>query len=84
MYSFYIDVYRKPMVYTVLWDGLWSKLWDMAVKGKMWHVIKSMYEASRSAVLLDGEKSSVFSVKQGVVERSRKGWNIVCRRFCRG
>ena len=26
----------------------------------MWHVVKGMYEASKSAVLLDGEKSNMF------------------------
>ena len=31
----------------------------MGVKGKMWRVIKKMYEASRSAVFLEGEKSAV-------------------------
>ena len=36
------------------------------VRGRMWRVIKRMYEASRSAVLLDGEKSASFSVEQGV------------------
>ena len=46
-------------------DGLWLKLWDMRVKGKMWRVIK-MYEASRSAVFLEGEKSAVFRLEQGV------------------
>ena len=35
-------------------DGLWVKLWDMGVKGRMWRVIKNMYEASRSAILLEG------------------------------
>ena len=44
--------------YDTVWrDGLWLKLWDMGVKGKMWRVVKGMYEVSRSAVLLDGEKS---------------------------
>ena len=31
--------------------------------GKMWRVVKGMYEVSRSAVLLDGKTSSV---EQGV------------------
>ena len=51
-----------------------------------WLVIKSMYKAFRSAVLLDGKKSSMFSVEQVVaqnfvayffypfVERSGRGW----------
>ena len=27
---------------TVRRDGLWLKLWDMSVKGKMWRVVKGM------------------------------------------
>ena len=50
--AFFLDAYD-----TVWRDGLWLKLWDMGVKGRMWRVIKKMYEASRSTVLLEGEKS---------------------------
>ena len=39
-----------------------GKLWDMGVKGKMWRVIKGMYEQSKSVVLLEGEKSFRFNV----------------------
>ena len=49
-------------------DGLWLKLLDMGVKGRMWCVIKKMYEASKSTVLLEGEKSAMFSVEQGVAQ----------------
>ena len=38
------------------------------MQGKMWRVIKGMYESSRSAVLLEGEKSEVFDVEQGVAQ----------------
>ena len=31
------------------------------MNGKMWRVIKKMYETSRSAVFLEGEKSAVSS-----------------------
>ena len=34
----------------------------------MWRVIKKMYEVSRSAVLLEGEKSTMFSLEQGVAQ----------------
>ena len=34
----------------------------------MWRVIKKMYEASRSAVFLEGEKSAVFRLEQGVAQ----------------
>ena len=55
--------------YDTVWrDGLWLKLWDMGVRGRMWRVIKTMYEASRSAVFLEGEKSKTFSLEQGVAQ----------------
>ena len=47
-------------------DGLWYKLWDIGVKGRMWRLIKKMDESSTSAVLLEGEKSDTFTIEQGV------------------
>ena len=38
------------------------------MQGKMWRVIKGMYESSRSAASLEGEKSEVFHVEQGVAQ----------------
>ena len=38
----------------------------MGVKGRMWRVIKKMYESFKSAVLLEGEKSDTFTIEQGV------------------
>ena len=49
-------------------DGLWLKLWEMGVRGKVWRVTKQMCEFSRSAVLLEGEKSNTFSLEQGVAQ----------------
>ena len=40
----------------------------MGVKGRMWRVIKKLYESSRSALLLEGEKSDSFNVEQGVAQ----------------
>ena len=34
----------------------------------MWRVIKKMYESSKSAVLLEGEKSDAFTIEQGVAQ----------------
>ena len=52
--------------YDTLWrDGLWLKLWDLGVKGRMWCVIKKMYEVSRSTVLLEG---TTFTLEQGVAQ----------------
>ena len=54
-------------IYDTAWcDGLWLKLWDLGINGRMWHIIKEMYEVSRSAVLLEGEKSTTFRLEQGV------------------
>ena len=36
----------------------------------MWRVINRMYESSKSAVLLDGERSEAFHVEQGVVKEA--------------
>ena len=44
------------------------KLWYMGIKGRMWRVIKKMYESSKSGVLLEGEKSDMFTNEQGVAQ----------------
>ena len=41
---------------------------NMGVKGKMWCVIKTMYDSTKSTVLLKGKKSPTFSVEQGVAQ----------------
>ena len=65
-YAFFLDVKRA---YDTVWhDGLWLKLWEMGIRGKVWRVIKQMYEFSRSAVLLEGEKSDTFSLEQGMAQ----------------
>ena len=57
-YAFFLDVQNA---YDTVWrNGLWVKMWEFGVRGKMWRVIKEMYSVSRSAVLLDGECSEVF------------------------
>ena len=64
--TLFLDVQK---VYDMVWcDGLWLKLWDVGVKGRIWRVIKKMYESSRSAVLLEGEQSAAFNVEQGVAQ----------------
>ena len=40
-YAFFLDIQKA---YDTVWhDDLLYKLWDMGVKGRMWHVIKKMY-----------------------------------------
>ena len=62
-----LHIHVLPRKKTGLLANNWLKLWDMGVKGRMWRVIKKMYEASRSAVFLEGEKSAVFRVWHRVV-----------------
>ena len=39
-YAFFLDIQKA---YDSVWhNGLWYKLWDMGVKGRMWRVIKKM------------------------------------------
>ena len=65
-YAFFLDVKKA---YDTVWrDGLWLKLWEMGIRGKVWRVIKQMYEFSRSTVFLEGEKSDTFSLEQGAAQ----------------
>ena len=64
-YAFFLDIQKA---YDTVWHGLWYKLWDMGVKGRMCCVIKKMYMSSRSVVLLEGEKLDSFNVEQGVAQ----------------
>ena len=65
-YAFFLDIQKA---YDSVWhDGLWYKLWDMGVKGRMWRVMKKMYEPSKSAVLLEREKSDTFTIEQGMAQ----------------
>ena len=65
-YAFFLYVQKA---YDTVWrNGLWVKMWELGVRGKMWRVIKEMYRVSRSAVLLDGECSEAFDVQQGVAQ----------------
>ena len=62
-FAFFLDVQKAYD--TVWWNG---KLWENGVQGKMWRVIKGMYESSRSDVLLEREKLEVFNVEQRVAQ----------------
>ena len=63
-YCAFIDVKKA---YDRVWrDGLWKRLWDTGVQGKMWSVIKNMYREVKSCVMVDGEHTSWFETLMGV------------------
>ena len=41
-------------------DGLWYKMWEMGIKGKLWRVVMSLYANIRSCVFLEGKSSEFF------------------------
>ena len=55
----------------------------MGAKGKMWHIVKERYEVPRSTVLVDGEKSSMFSEEQCVKQGCSLS-PVYCSLFSRG
>ena len=65
-FALFLDIQKA---FNTVWhDGLLYKLWYMGAKWRMWRVIKKMCMSSRSAVLLEGEKSDSFNVEQGVAQ----------------
>jgi len=53
--------------YDTVWrDGLWKRLWDEGVRGKLWRVVQSMYRVVQSAVLVGEEQTEWFDLSTGV------------------
>ena len=65
-YCFFLDVQKA---YDTVWrNGLWKKLWEIGIRGKMWRITKNMTECMRNAVMLDGEISKYVDNVQGVAQ----------------
>ena len=63
-YTAFIDVKKA---YDTVWrNGLWKRLWDEGVRGRMWRVIKDMYRLVQSSVLVGDEQTKVFDLHMGV------------------
>ncbi|MEP2874451.1 MAG: reverse transcriptase domain-containing protein [Hyphomicrobiales bacterium] len=70
----YIPVQKA---YDTVWrNGLWKKLWEIGIRGKMWRMMKKMTECARSAVMLDGEISKYVDILQGVAQRCTLSPNL--------
>ena len=53
----FIDVKKA---YDTVWrNGLWKRMWDEGVRGKMWRVVKEMSSVVQSAVLVGGSDGVV-------------------------
>ena len=65
-FAFFLDV-RKAFD-TVWHDGLWYKLWHKGVQGKIWRLLRNMYLNMGSRVLVNGEVSHTFPIRQGTAQ----------------
>ena len=63
-YCCFIDL--KKAFPSVWRNGLWKRLWDEGVRGKMWRIIRNIYEKTESCVLVGEEKTDYFEVEVGV------------------
>ena len=60
----FIDI--KKAYDTVFRDGLWVKLHQAGIQGKMWRMITSIYNKVQSCVLVEGVTTRWFEVEVGV------------------
>ena len=63
-YCCFIDV-RKAYD-RVFRAGLWKRLWDVSIRGKMWRVLVGLYDEVKSSVRVDDGLSEWFDVDVGV------------------
>ena len=47
-------------------DALWKRLIDVGLRGKMWRVIKNLYDVVESSVLVGHQRTEWFPVEAGV------------------
>ena len=63
-YCCFIDVKKA---YDSVWrEGLWMRLWEEGVRGKLWRVIRNMYRSIQSVVLINDDRTEWFNVDVGV------------------
>ena len=65
-YALFVDVVKAfPSVWR---DGLWYKLWEMGIRGKMFRVLVHLYDSLSRCALHNGESSEYFSSDLGLAE----------------
>ena len=63
-YCAFLDI-RKAYD-TVHRDGLWKRLIEVGIRGKMWRVLKNLYDIVESCVLVGKRRTEWFTVEAGV------------------
>ena len=64
LYAFFVD-YSKAFDF-VVHDNLWYKLLKLGLRGKIIHILRSMYSCMKTKVFNNCEKSEPFECKLGV------------------
>ena len=67
-YLYGTDVYKA---YDTVWrDGLFHRLWQAGIRGKMWRVLHDMYDNTRSVATWEGSRSTEgeFRVDMGLAQ----------------
>ena len=49
-------------------DGTWKRLLDVGIRGKMWRVLKNLYDVVESCVLVGQQSTEWFSLDAGVCQ----------------
>lgn len=63
-YVCFIDVQKA---YDRVWrDGLWEKLYGYGIRGKLWRVLRSVYESVESSVIINDRRTRFFNVDVGL------------------
>jgi hypothetical protein len=63
-FACFVDI-RKA--YDRTWrNGLWQKLWNLGVRGRMWRVIQNLYSNTRARVRLPGGDTDWFGIDTGL------------------
>ena len=63
-YCAFIDISKA---YDKVWrSGLWYKLWKIGIRGKMYRVLKNIYNRVESSVLLDEYRTNFFNIDLGL------------------
>jgi hypothetical protein len=63
-YCCFIDIQKA---YDRVWrKGLWKKLYDYGIRGKMWRMIKNIYQNVESCVQVNGRRSRFFPINVGL------------------